>query len=75
MQRAMGRILISAAAVQTVVVPVLAEWSAGAGAGDRRPRAARARGVVSLAMNGAVAPVALWMIWRRRSAAGGAACS
>ena len=73
MQRTIGRILISAAAIQTAAVPVLAESSAGHVAGDQRSGRARARGVVSLALNGILAPVALWMVWRGRPEPGVAA--
>ncbi len=73
MQRTAGRMLISAAAIQTAVVPVLAGSGAGQVAGDQRSNRARAWGVVSLILNGILAPVALWMVWRRRPEPGVAA--
>ena len=73
MQRTIGRVLISAAAIQTVAVPVLAESGAAHVASDQRSGRARARSVVSLTLNGILAPVALWMVWRRRAEPGVAA--
>ena len=73
MQRTIGRILISAAAIQTAAVPVLAGSSAGHVAGDQRSGRARLRGAISLALNGILAPAALWMVWRGRPEPGVAA--
>ena len=73
MRRAIGRVLISAAAVQTAVVPILADWNETHVFSDQWSPHARFHGIVSLGMNATLAPVALWMVWRRRSEPGAAA--
>ena len=73
MRRTIGRILISAAAIQTAVVPILADWNETHVFSDQWSPHARFHGIVSLAMNAILAPVALWIVWRRRPEPGVAA--
>ncbi len=73
MRRTIGRVLISAAAIQTAVVPIVADWNETHVFSDQWSPHARFHGVVSLAMNGVLAPVALWILWRRRPDPGVAA--
>ena len=73
LRRTIGRALISAAAIQTAVVPILADWNETHVFSDQWSPHARFHGVVSLGMNATLAPVALWMVWRRRSEPGPAA--
>ena len=73
MRRTIGRVLISAAAIQTAVVPILADWNETHVFSDQWSPHARFHGIVSLAMNATLAPVALWMVWRRRPEPGAAA--
>ena len=73
MRRIIGRVLISAAAIQTAVVPVVADWNETHVFSDQWSPHARFHGIVSLAMNGILAPVALWMVWRRCPEPGAAA--
>ena len=73
MRRNIGRILISAATIQTAIVPMLADWNETHILSDQWSPHARFHGVVSLAMNGLLAPVALWLLWRRSPEPGPAA--
>ena len=73
MRRTIGRVLISAAAIQTAVVPILADWNETHVFSDQWSPHARFHGIVSLGMNATLAPVALWMVWRRRPEPGVAA--
>ena len=73
MRRTIGRTLISAAAIQTAVVPILADWNETHVFSDQWSPHARFHGIVSLGMNATLAPVALWMVWRRRPEPGPAA--
>jgi hypothetical protein len=72
LRRTLGRALISAAAIQTAVVPFLADWNETHVFSDQWSPHARFHGFVSLGMNATLAPVALWMVWRRRSEPGAA---
>ncbi len=72
-RRTIGRALISAAAIQTAVVPFLADWNETHVFSDQWSPHARFHGIVSLGMNATLAPVALWMVWRRRPEPGAAA--
>ncbi len=73
MRRTIGRTLISAAAIQTAVVPILADWNETHVFSDQWSPHARFHGIVSLGMNATLAPAALWMVWRRRPEPGAAA--
>ena len=73
MRRTIGRVLISAATIQTAVVPMLADSNETHILSDRWSPHARFHGVVSLVMNGILAPVALWLLWRSSPEPGAAA--
>ena len=73
LRRTIGRALISAAAIQTAVVPILADWNETHVFSDQWSPHARFHGIVSLGMNATLAPIALWMVWRRRPEPGPAA--
>jgi hypothetical protein len=65
MRRNGGRLLISLAAILTAVVPWLADWNDSHIFSSRWSPHARFHGVTSLGMATTLAPVALWLLWRR----------
>ena len=64
-QRNLGRYLISLAALITVVAPILADWNKTHIFNPRWPPHARFHAVTGLGMALTLAPVALWLVWRR----------
>jgi len=60
-----GRALISAAVIQTAVVPTLADFNGTHIFSDGWSPHARFHGVVALVMNAILAPLAVWLLWRR----------
>ena len=68
-----GRALISAAVIQTVVVPTLADFNQTHIFSEAWSPHARFHGVVGLVTNAVLAPVGLWLLWRRPSEPGAVA--
>jgi hypothetical protein len=60
-----GRALISAAVIQTAIVPTLADFNDTHVFSDGWSPHARFHGVVALVMNAVLAPMGLWLLWRR----------
>jgi len=60
-----GRALISAAVIQTAVVPTLADFNETHVFSHAWSPHARFHGIVALVMNTILAPLALWLLWRR----------
>lgn len=65
MWRNAGRALISAAVVQTAVVPTLADFNHTHVFSEAWSPHARFHGIVALVMNAALTPIALWQLWRK----------
>ena len=73
MWRNAGRALISAAVVQTAVVPTLADFNHTHVFSEAWSPHARFHGIVALVMNAVLTPIALWQLWRRAPEAGAVA--
>jgi hypothetical protein len=65
MRRNMGKMLISLAAILTVVAPFLADWNDSHLFSAQWSPHARFHGAVSLGMTTILSSVALWLLWRR----------
>ena len=60
-----GKVLLSGSAIMTAVAPIMADWNGSHIFSPRWSPHARFHGVVSLGMANMLAPVALWLAWRR----------
>jgi hypothetical protein len=65
MQRIIGRLLISLAVIATAVIPIRSDWNDSHIFSPQWSPHARFHGVVSIGMPVLLAPVALWLLWRR----------
>lgn len=65
MQRNFGRLLISLAVLATAVIPIRSDWNASHVFSPQWSPHARFHGMVSIGMPVLLAPVALWLLWRR----------
>ena len=68
-----GRALISVAVIQTAVVPTLADFNETHVFSQAWSPHARFHGIVALVMNAILAPLALWLLWRRDTEPGAVA--
>ena len=73
MWRNVGRALISAAVIQTAVVPTLADFNETHVFSEAWSPHARFHGLVALVMNALLTPGALWLLWRRNPEPGAVA--
>jgi hypothetical protein len=65
LQRFIGRMLISLAVIATAVIPIRSDWNDSHVFSPRWSPHARFHGIVSIGMPVLLAPVALWLLWRR----------
>ncbi len=65
MQRNIGRLLLSLAAIITAVAPVLADWNESHIFSKQWSPHARFHGVAALCMALILSPMSLWLLWRR----------
>lgn len=65
MQHILGRLLISLAVIATAVIPMRSDWNDSHIFSPQWSPHARFHGVVSIGMPVLLAPVALWLLWRR----------
>src|SRR5438045_8751785 len=73
MQRIIGRLLISLAVLATAIIPIRSDWNDSHVFSVQWPPHARFHGIVSIGMPVLLAPVALWLLWRRSTDPGAAA--
>lgn len=60
-----GRLLISLAVIATAVIPFRSDWNDSHVFSPQWSPHARFQGIVSIGMPVLLAPVALWLLWRR----------
>ncbi|MBV9231544.1 MAG: hypothetical protein JOZ18_19705 [Chloroflexi bacterium] len=65
MQRIIGRLLISLAVLATAIIPIRSDWNDSHVFSTQWSPHARFHGIVSIGMPVLLAPVALWLLWRR----------
>jgi hypothetical protein len=65
MLRIIGRLLISLAVLATAIIPIRSDWNDSHVFSAQWSPHARFHGIVSIGMPVLLAPVALWLLWRR----------
>ncbi|HYX49600.1 MAG TPA: DUF6640 family protein [Ktedonobacteraceae bacterium] len=65
MLRTLGRLLISLAVLATALIPIRSDWNDSHIFSAQWSPHARFHGIVSIGMPVLLAPVALWLLWRR----------
>jgi Family of unknown function (DUF6640) len=65
MLRIIGRLLISLAVLATAIIPIRSDWNDSHVFSTQWSPHARFHGIVSIGMPVLLAPVALWLLWRR----------
>jgi hypothetical protein len=65
MLRIIGRLLISLAVLTTALIPIRSDWNDSHVFSTQWSPHARFHGIVSIGMPVLLAPVALWLLWRR----------
>lgn len=73
MLRIIGRLLISLAVLATAIIPIRSDWNDSHVFSTQWSPHARFHGIVSIGMPVLLAPVALWLLWRRTADPGTAA--